>query len=67
MDAPARIGAARGEIDRARELLAAGDALRDRLAHVVDDGDRVDAVEARKLIGPGGPPVRQGVEEKGWS
>ncbi|MET0789563.1 MAG: BTAD domain-containing putative transcriptional regulator [Cellulomonas sp.] len=49
-DALARLAAARGDRVAARELLRSADELAATAAHVLDPGDRVDAIEARAVL-----------------
>jgi predicted ATPase/DNA-binding SARP family transcriptional activator len=55
LDALAHEAATRGDDARAEQLLAEADALTAAVAHLVDDGDRLDGARARdRLAGPPG-------------
>ncbi|MCW2737524.1 MAG: transcriptional activator domain [Nocardioides sp.] len=49
LDALARLAAGTGDPATSDELLAESDRLAAQVAHVVDEGDRIDAVAARRL------------------
>ena len=61
-DGLARLAAAEGRPDAARDLLRAADDLAARIGHVLDDADRFDAHRARAVIGgsAGGEHAVQG-------
>ena len=46
----ARLAASRGNVAGARTLLAEADALAPQVAHLLDEADRIDADQARRLI-----------------
>lgn len=51
LDALARLAAESEDHESARQLLAEADDLAAHLAHLVDDGDRIDAAAALTLAG----------------
>jgi hypothetical protein len=50
LDALARLAADRGGLDTARSLLTAADELAPKVAHTVDESDRIDATLVRPLL-----------------